>query len=153
MSKTGKRIIIGMDGSEHSDKAFNWYLENVHHPDNEVLLTWNIDSVPDSYGNVNLMTGDPDVISRAIKEHTTHIEYMVGKLEQKLVEANVTGRVLQLYGNNSGEVIVQAANREKVDMIVVGSRGLGTLRRTLLGSVSDFVLHHAHVPVFICKFQ
>ena len=36
-------------------------------------------------------------------------------------------------------------------MIVMGTRGLGTVRRTILGSVSDYVLHHAHCPVIICK--
>ena len=33
----------------------------------------------------------------------------------------------------------------------MGTRGLGTVRRTILGSVSDYVLHHAHCPVCICR--
>ena len=33
--------------------------------------------------------------------------------------------------------------------VVIGQRGLGAVKRTLFGSVSDFVLHHAHVPVVI----
>lgn len=48
-----------------------------------------------------------------------------------------------------GEVICQTAKREKADHIVMGSRGLGTVRRTLLGSVSDYTLHHATVPVSV----
>lgn len=32
----------------------------------------------------------------------------------------------------------------------MGSRGLGTIRRTILGSVSDYVVHHANVPVVVC---
>jgi nucleotide-binding universal stress UspA family protein len=38
-------------------------------------------------------------------------------------------------------------------MIITGTRGMGTVRRTLLGSVSDHVLHHSHVPVIICKHK
>ena len=34
-------------------------------------------------------------------------------------------------------------------LVVTGSRGLGVIRRTVLGSVSDYVLHHVKVPVVI----
>ena len=52
-----------------------------------------------------------------------------------------------------GEVIVSVADEEKAFFIICGSRGKGTLRRTFLGSISDYVLHHSHVPVFICKHK
>jgi nucleotide-binding universal stress UspA family protein len=45
---------------------------------------------------------------------------------------------------------VEEAAAEKADMIVMGTRGLGTVRRTVLGSVSTYVLHHAPCPVVIC---
>lgn len=53
-------------------------------------------------------------------------------------------------GSNAGQHLCQMAKKEKVDMIVMGTRGLGTVRRTVLGSVSDYVLHHSSVPVSIC---
>ena len=49
-----------------------------------------------------------------------------------------------------GEAIVTAAKEEKAALIVVGTRGMGKVRRTILGSVSDYILHHSHVPVLIC---
>ena len=36
-------------------------------------------------------------------------------------------------------------------LIVVGSRGLGGIRRTMLGSVSDSVVRHAHCPVLVVR--
>lgn len=53
-------------------------------------------------------------------------------------------------GSNAGQHLCQMAKKEKADMIVMGTRGLGTVRRTVLGSVSDYVLHHSTVPVSIC---
>ena len=49
--------------------------------------------------------------------------------------------------------IIEAADKGKATYIVSGSRGMGLLRRTILGSTSDFILHHAHCPVLICKAQ
>ncbi|MFL5990716.1 MAG: universal stress protein [Rubrobacteraceae bacterium] len=36
-------------------------------------------------------------------------------------------------------------------MIVMGSRGLGAVRRALMGSVSDSVVRHAHCPVLVMR--
>ena len=63
------------------------------------------------------------------------------------------GQVLQLHGSKPGEAIIEAADKEDVDLIVVGGRGHNTLRRTFLGSVSDYIIHHAHKPVIVCKMQ
>lgn len=48
-----------------------------------------------------------------------------------------------------GPSIVSEAKAANADLIVLGTRGMNTLRRTLLGSVSDYVLHHATVPVAV----
>lgn len=51
--------------------------------------------------------------------------------------------------NSAGVGICKAAKQHGVTLIVMGTRGLGSVRRTVLGSVSDYVLHHSHIPVAI----
>ena len=63
----------------------------------------------------------------------------------------VSGKIKAVFSGRPGEVIVDVANEEKVSMIVMGTRGLGTVRRTILGSVSDYVVHHATCPVVVCR--
>jgi len=63
----------------------------------------------------------------------------------------LTGKIKAIFSAKPGEVIVDLALEEKANMIVMGSRGLGTIRRTLIGSVSDYVVHHAHCPVVVCR--
>ena len=58
-----------------------------------------------------------------------------------------------LSGAKPGEAIVKAIKECEADVVVMGSRGMGVLRRTFVGSVSDYVMHHAHVPVIICPKQ
>jgi nucleotide-binding universal stress UspA family protein len=49
------------------------------------------------------------------------------------------------------ETIIEVAEREGADLIVMGARGVGAGRRFLLGSVSDRVVHHAHCPVTVWR--
>ena len=71
---------------------------------------------------------------------------------------------MQRVGKSGGEVagvharvgrpdahIVGLADELGAGLIVLGSRGLGPLRRALMGSVSDSVVHHAHCPVLIVR--
>ncbi len=66
------------------------------------------------------------------------------------VEHQVDCRPRQEFGS-PGEVIACVAQEEGSDLIIVGSRGLGAFQRTLLGSVSDHVTHHAHCPVLVVR--
>jgi len=52
-----------------------------------------------------------------------------------------------------GRQIVSIASSRNVDLIVLGARGLRTLGRLLLGSVSETVLHHAGRPVVIVRSE
>ena len=63
----------------------------------------------------------------------------------------ICGHIKSEGGGKPGEVICRVAEHDSVTMIVVGTRGLGSVRRTIMGSVSDYVVHHAHCPVVICR--
>lgn len=54
-----------------------------------------------------------------------------------------------MQDGHPGENVCKIALKEKANLIVVGSRGMGTIRRTILGSISDYIIHHAHIPVLV----
>ncbi|MEN1970398.1 universal stress protein [Lentibacillus sp. N15] len=59
-----------------------------------------------------------------------------------------------LFGENNqnpGEKICSYAENNAIDLIIVGSRGLGKVKNLLLGSVSNNIVHHATCPVLIMK--
>ena len=49
--------------------------------------------------------------------------------------------------------IIALAERIGAGLIVLGSRGLGGVRRALMGSVSDSVVRHAHCPVMVVRLE
>lgn len=56
-----------------------------------------------------------------------------------------------VWEGDPGEAIVAAADSENADLIVVGSHGRSGVSRFLIGSVSDFVVRHAHCPVMVVR--
>lgn len=54
-------------------------------------------------------------------------------------------------GGKPAEAIVKAAQEVGATLLVMGTRGMGKVRRTIFGSVSDYVLHHAHCPVAVYR--
>jgi nucleotide-binding universal stress UspA family protein len=56
-----------------------------------------------------------------------------------------------VWEGEPGEAIVAAAESENADLIVVGSHGRSGVSRFLIGSVSDYVVRHAHCPVMVVR--
>ena len=48
-----------------------------------------------------------------------------------------------------GGVVINATEKYKGTLIVMATRGFGLIRRTILGSVSEYVIHHTKVPVTV----
>ena len=58
-------------------------------------------------------------------------------------------QIILVVGKPAGNVICTEASNGKVDLIVTGNRGQSAARRTILGSVSDYVVHHSQCPVCV----
>jgi nucleotide-binding universal stress UspA family protein len=63
----------------------------------------------------------------------------------------VTVKETHLREGRADKEIVEVAEEIGAGLIVMGSRGHGRLRRSLLGSVSESVVRHAHCPVTIVR--
>lgn len=58
---------------------------------------------------------------------------------------------LRTSSGKPGEVICNIAEEENAAMIITGTRGMGKMKRTILGSVSDYLVNHAICPVMVCR--
>jgi nucleotide-binding universal stress UspA family protein len=69
----------------------------------------------------------------------------------ELEKAGVKNVTTELLEGEPVDEIVGLAHRTHPDLIVVGTRGLGSAGRFLLGSVSDGILHHANASVLVVR--
>ena len=89
------------------------------------------------------------------EEEPTELQHNAQQLleeQTQSIEA-AGGQVAQahLLLGRPAEQIVNLSEELGVGVIVLGSRGLGALRRAVLGSVSESVVRHAHCPVFVVR--
>ncbi|XP_021348497.1 uncharacterized protein LOC110447251 [Mizuhopecten yessoensis] len=142
--------IVCMDGSEEADKAFQWYIRNVHGDSSYVIIVHCVDHRKlNTYGSIWDPT-DYKLLIQTFREEERRADQTVEKLQQALDASQVKGEVVKLSGE-AGPTIIKIAEERKANMILTGCRGLGTIRRTFLGSVSDYIIHHSHVPVLVCR--
>ena len=59
--------------------------------------------------------------------------------------------ILFLEGNNIASIIIEHGEKNNFDLVVIGSKGKGKLKTSLLGSVSNKVIHHSKTPVYVVK--
>jgi nucleotide-binding universal stress UspA family protein len=92
-------------------------------------------------------------------EFDEELEYYARRAAQELLDTAVRkvhslgGAVAQahLMEGRAPQEIVSLAEDSGIGVIVMGSRGRGGLSRTLMGSVSDSVVRHAHCPVLVVR--
>ncbi|KAK7503447.1 hypothetical protein BaRGS_00005368 [Batillaria attramentaria] len=138
-SPSGRVVVIAVDNSEFSEKAFEFYSAHFHRPENRVVVV----NTPEFILSPN--ENSTQRIEEAIMESNAKTEVIKNKF--------MTGEFVALEDKNPGHGIVRYADSVGASFIVTGSRGLSKFRRTLLGSVSDYILHHSHVPVLVCRHK
>jgi len=142
--------MICADNSKHSDYALDYYLKNIHREGKVVKVA----HCPEYWKHNGPIEGpSPGRVQELIGETNAHTAALQEKINDMLKKANVAGEFLKLEGQEPWQQIVKTAEACNCSLIVIGTRGQGSIKRTLLGSTSDSVLHHTHIPVLICRHQ
>ncbi len=146
MSALPKKILLATDGSEEASLAAKTAVTLAAEPGSELHVVtvgpeYPLYMLPDSAGRF------PEVFEREKRETREVLDAQVRKVEA--LGASVE-KAHQRSGRPDREILALADDLD-ADMIVVGSRGLGGLRRALMGSVSTAVVRHAHCPVLVVR--
>lgn len=137
-----KRLLLAVDGSENSLRA----------TDEAVKIASLIsDCRIEIIYVVDYSKSKNEILHSQGKEE---LEYTRRKklspIEEKVKSKNIEYKLEILHGY-PGPTIIEYANKEKVDMVVIGSRGLNSLQEMVLGSVSHKVMKRVNCPALIVK--
>ncbi|THD23711.1 Stress response protein nhaX [Fasciola hepatica] len=152
--KKGRVVLVPTDGSEHSERAYEWYVKNVHMKSDCVKFISVIEPVYTTPAIGMAMESPPlPDMARVMEESIQSGKKLCQQYMHKAKADGIDSQAFLHVDNKPGAALVKSITEHKADLVVMGNRGIGAVRRTFLGSVSDYVLHHAHVPVIIVPPQ
>ncbi|XP_065868536.1 universal stress protein A-like protein [Euphorbia lathyris] len=152
------KVMVAIDESEGSFYALQWTLDNLI---NSLFTTSNEPTIQG--GLITLLhvqqpfnpavypIGPGGAVVESVRKarQETSAALLVRALNMcndKMVKAETV-----ILEGDAKDMICQATEQRPIDLLVVGSRDLGTIKRAFLGSVSDYCSHYAKCPTLIVK--
>ena len=148
MSIFPTKILLATDGSEEARQAALAAAELSKDTGSEVHVTYVLPS-PSQLRGHHLYSQEVmrSVTERAEEEGRSFLEDQTQQVKSS------GGKVAEthLRAGDPDKEIVKLSEELGAGAIVIGSRGLGAMKRALMGSVSESVVRHAHCPVFVVR--
>ncbi len=143
MSIFPTKILLATDGSRDAELALRTAVDLANSTNSELHVV----TVSPGYPAYDVR--NPAVVAELRQRAEDILEDQTEKIEQAGGEA--AQKHLRVSERHRADQIVRVAQDIEAGLIVMGSRGLGGIRRALMGSVSDSVVRHAHCPVLVVR--
>ncbi len=136
-----KKILVPLDGSSNSFRGLDVAINMARQCHATITGLYVV-------GITKPRTSEP--ISSPEKLFLEYAQKIMKKAKLKAAKKGILFFDRVSYGDY-GKGIVDVAERKNFDLIVIGSRGMGSAKEIFLGSVSNYVLHKSKKPVLIVK--
>ncbi|KAJ2090907.1 hypothetical protein IW138_002311 [Coemansia sp. RSA 986] len=156
-----RAIVIAIDESSNSDTVVSWAADRVLRRRKDLVVLVNVQPESKAWKAAVADTARenkrpsqkisensaqrPSQIDEEAKECCRKI---LSPYAERLQRDGFVVKGICLIGNPK-EVLVASSNIKKPTMIIMGTHGRGTVKRYLMGSVAEYVLHHSTIPVLI----
>ncbi len=141
-----KNILVPVDGSQQSVKAFNAALDLAKKYGAKISLLTCFEKE-----NISAWCINKEMHRKIIKDAEKFAMGFISKLEKRAKDESVSLSVHVIETKSVSKQIINFATSEKIDLIVMGSHGRTGFDQFVLGSVSNAVCHSAKCPVLIIK--
>ena len=139
--KSIKKILVPIDGSKNSMRGLDEaiYLARQCHA---TITGLYVTPITKPATNSQISSLEKYLLNNASK--------FMAKAKTRAAQNGILFHDDVIYGDE-GPKIINYANNKGFDIIVIGSRGMGSIKETFLGSTSNHVLHKSKIPVLIVK--
>jgi len=148
-----KKVLLAMDGSECSFRASKYAIGLAKVVGSEITLVHVLDNIRQGgaiglqarYGNIRPLRGFFKTSENAARKWTKRVER-----EAKNKGVKLSTKII-LDQSSKAEEILKYADKSNADLIILGTRGFGRLKRLIIGSVANAVLGNTKCPVLVVK--
>jgi nucleotide-binding universal stress UspA family protein len=155
--KTSKisRILTAVDGSHSSMEAARYALAMAKKYDAELFSLTIINTQPWFYSSTLYGWASPETMEKVHESDIRHAQTWLDQVKETAENDGVRSQtkiLLVPYTETSTSgAIINYAEENHIDLIVIGTRGHSGLKKMLLGSVALAVLTYSHSPVLVIK--
>lgn len=145
-----KKILVATDGSTLSKKAVTSAIGLAAACGAELVALKVVPRYPQAYfeGSIPLSVQD---VGRVEKQWTDTAQAAVDAVVKSAKAKNVAAKGITAKSDVVSDAIITAAKKQGADLIVMASHGRKGIKRLLLGSETQQVLTHSHVPVLVLR--
>ena len=144
------RIMLATDGSKLSQKAVKSAIELASQFNAELLAVKVIPRYVQTYFEGSFTVADID-IDAIEAQWAAGAQEVLDKIATSAIVKGVKVKTVVIKSDDIADGLVKAANKSKVDLIVMASHGRKGIKRMLLGSKTLNVLTHSSVPVLVLR--
>jgi len=145
-----KRILVATDGSSLSKKAVANAIQLAATCGAELVAIKVVPRYPQTYfeGSIPLTAAE---VGRIEKQWTDAAADNLATVQKAATAKGVSCKTVTVKSDVVSDAIINAAKKQKVDLVVMASHGRKGIKRLLLGSETQQVLTHCHTPVLVLR--
>ncbi|KAI8639830.1 hypothetical protein BD408DRAFT_445686 [Parasitella parasitica] len=143
------RVVLICLDPDSADTTFHWALDNFIAPKKDLVVLVHVRQMDIPVAPYINSTGYVDDVS---EERRTESHHLLRVFAEELSRRKVACKAISMVGDPKAEIL-RKAKEIKSDVVLMGARKMGTIKRTLLGSVSDYVVHNSPCTVIITKAE
>jgi len=138
-----KKILVPLDGSPLAEAALP-HAESIAKSEGAEIVLLRVPMVPAA----ELFNREPSIAVKIREEEEAEAERYVNKIMFKMIRLHIPVTAITREGYVPGTILA-VAEETHADMIAMSTHGRTGIKRWLMGSVADQVVHHAHIPVIL----
>ena len=137
-------VLVPVDGSDNSYRALDAALHLSEKLGSSITVVNVMEQVPITH------IGSEKLLSELLEAYKKENQEILSKCSNIATEKGLSIKTLLLQGNPAS-VILDYSKKEKFDLVIMGSRGMGKFKQLILGSVSSKIVHHSPCAILLIR--